>query len=208
MEDTRYPFIPQTAVTGPLASSRQSRRSLYHRLLLEFGSGTTSTTSKMYVCRLTLQTHSNNALPGNKTPTAPLTARSSPLLIVVPTAMKSLVPDSVLEVSNVTISRALTNSLGANSYLPNQKVSTELQGQLTLKDQGYVPIHRRPCIGLDQFQSGTLRSGKRHVVSCMKREGYRKHVRHKSNEAGGQPHRQAPKADCHPRQTRRTLLVT
>ena len=54
MEDTRYPFNPHTAVTGPLASSRQSRRNLYHRLLLEFGSGTTSTTSKMYVCRFTL----------------------------------------------------------------------------------------------------------------------------------------------------------
>jgi len=54
MEDTRYPFMPHTAVTGPLASSRQSKRNLYHRLLLELGSGTTSTTSKMYVCGLTL----------------------------------------------------------------------------------------------------------------------------------------------------------
>lgn len=54
MEDTKYPFIPHTAVTGPLASSRQSRRILYHRLLLELGSGTTSTTSKMYVCGFTL----------------------------------------------------------------------------------------------------------------------------------------------------------
>jgi hypothetical protein len=73
----------------------------------------------------TLQIH-NNPFPKSKTPTAPLTARSSPLLMVVPTAMKSLVPDSVLDVSNVTISRALTNSFGANSYLPNQKVRAEL----------------------------------------------------------------------------------
>ena len=134
MEDTRYPFMPHTAVTGPLASSRQSSLSLYHRLLLEFGSGTTSTTSKIYVCTFTLWAYSNNALPGKITPTAPLTARSSPLLIVVPTAMKSFVPDSVLEVSNVTISRALTNSLGENSYLQNQKVGTEFWVQLTFED--------------------------------------------------------------------------
>jgi len=75
----------------------------------------------------------------SKKPTAPLTARSSPLLIVVPTAIKSLVPDSVLEVSNVTISRALTNSLGANSYLPNQKVRTEFGGQLTSETKDTYP---------------------------------------------------------------------
>ena len=144
-----------------------------------------------------------------KIPTAPLTARSSPLLIVVPTAMKSLVPDSVLEVSNVTTSRALTNSLGENSYLSNQKVRTELSAQLTSRVQNYTPVHSRPCFGLDQFQSRTFRSGKRHV-SCVKGEKYRKHVRYQSNETGGgtATHRQVPKAGCHPRQTRQSLLVS
>jgi hypothetical protein len=83
--------------------------------------------------------------------------------------MKSLVPDSVLEVSNVTISRALTNSLGANSYLSDQKVRVEL-GRLTFRVQIYVPVHRRPCFGLDQFQSRTFRGGERYVVSCMEWE--------------------------------------
>ena len=86
--------------------------------------------------------------------------------------MKSLVPDSVLEVSNVTISRALTDSLGANSYLPNQKVRIEFERSVDFWGQSYVPIHSRPCLGLDQFQGGTFRSGERYVVSCMKWKGF------------------------------------
>ena len=49
--------------------------------------------------------------------TAPFTARSSPRLIVVPTAMKSFIPDSVLMVSSGTETTQLTNSFAANSYL-------------------------------------------------------------------------------------------
>ena len=49
--------------------------------------------------------------------TAPLTAKSSPRLIVVPTAMKSLCPDSVLKVSSDTHASEFTNSFDANSYL-------------------------------------------------------------------------------------------
>src|SRR6202042_2666662 len=43
--------------------------------------------------------------------TAPFTAKSSPRSIVVPTAMNSLFPVSVLSVSRVTHSRDVTNSL-------------------------------------------------------------------------------------------------
>lgn len=49
--------------------------------------------------------------------TAPLTAKSSPRFIVVPTAMKFLCPDSVLKVSRGTHASELMNSFGANSYL-------------------------------------------------------------------------------------------
>ena len=49
--------------------------------------------------------------------TAPLTAKSSPRLIVVPTAMKFLCPDSVLRVSRGTQASELMNSFCANSYL-------------------------------------------------------------------------------------------
>ena len=49
--------------------------------------------------------------------TAPLTARSSPRLIVVPTAMKFLCPDSVLTVSRGKHASELMNSFCANSYL-------------------------------------------------------------------------------------------
>jgi hypothetical protein len=49
--------------------------------------------------------------------TAPLTAKSSPRLIVVPTAMKFLCPDSVLKVSRGTHASELMNSFAANSYL-------------------------------------------------------------------------------------------
>ena len=87
--------------------------------------------------------------------------------------MNSLVPDSVLEVSNVTISRALTDSLGANSYLQNQKVRVELERSV---DRSYVPIHRRPCFGLDQFQGRTFRGGERHVVSCATGERVREYA--------------------------------
>jgi len=47
--------------------------------------------------------------------TAPLTAKSSPRSMVVPTAMNSLLPVSVLSVSRVTHSKDVTNSFGANS---------------------------------------------------------------------------------------------
>lgn len=50
-------------------------------------------------------------------PTVPLAAKSSPRLIVVPTAMYSLLPDSVLIVSSVTQDMALMNSFVANSNL-------------------------------------------------------------------------------------------
>lgn len=47
--------------------------------------------------------------------TEPFAARSSPRFIVVPTAMKSLLPVSVLAVSSVTHEIAFTNSFVANS---------------------------------------------------------------------------------------------
>jgi hypothetical protein len=49
--------------------------------------------------------------------TAPLTVRSSPRKTVVPQATNSFWPSSVLRLSSVTISRELTNSFHANSYL-------------------------------------------------------------------------------------------
>ena len=49
--------------------------------------------------------------------TAPFTARSLPQLIVVPTAMKSFIPDSVLMVSSGTEMMQPTKSFAANSYL-------------------------------------------------------------------------------------------
>jgi len=57
----------------------------------------------------------DEVLADSKKHTAPLTAKSSPRLIVVPTAMKSLLPVSVLTVSRETQARELTNSLDANS---------------------------------------------------------------------------------------------
>lgn len=56
--------------------------------------------------------------------TAPFTARSSPRLIVVLTAMKSFTPVSVLTVSRGIQSTHVINSLWANSYL-RLSVNTE-----------------------------------------------------------------------------------
>jgi hypothetical protein len=49
--------------------------------------------------------------------TLPFAAKSSPRLIVVPTAIYSLLPVSVLDVSSVTHDMALINSFVANSKL-------------------------------------------------------------------------------------------
>jgi hypothetical protein len=73
-------------------------------------------------------------------PTVPFAAKSSPRSIVVPTAMYSLLPVSVLIVSSVTHDMALMNSFVANWNLGPVLIRKYL---FYLRN---VPIHSHPGI--------------------------------------------------------------
>jgi len=148
MDETRYPLKPQIAVTGPFASSRQRSRNLYHLFGETAGSGTTSTISKIYVCKSRGISVTNLNRP--KILALPFAARSSPLLIVVPTAMYSLLPVSVLVVSSVTHDIALMNSFVANSNLGHYQQN---EPRFLLRD---IPIHGHPRIRGNELQRRTV----------------------------------------------------
>ncbi|KAG2153459.1 uncharacterized protein EDB93DRAFT_1135040, partial [Suillus bovinus] len=77
--------------------------------------------------------------------TSPFTAKFSPL-IVIPTAMKFLLPLSVLVASRETQVRALTNSLDANSYWQIY------QCYCWLRSRANVPMHCNPVFRRNQLE--------------------------------------------------------
>lgn len=121
--------------------------------------------------------------------TAPLVAKSSPRLIVVPTAMKSFVPVSVLIVSNITQSTQLTNSFCANSYLL-------MVSFYKLRESPWLTHPLTPmCLVISTPELRTHRMGTTHweLRSLVSESRFRL----------GKTHHPVPKSNYYPRRRRR-----
>ena len=125
-----------------------------------------------------------------------MTAKSSPRLIVVPTAMNSLCPDSVLKVSSGTHAIELTNSFVANSYLKYRHISAET---FIKKKKALYPSRAT--------KSGLNNSSAEHSLVGYETFGAQRRPKYLNNTMKDTTYHLESTSHSPPRRTTRTALV-